>query len=191
MTAYSSIKRLGPKPGSWLVISGAAGALGHLGIQYAKSLGLKVVAIDGGSPEKEALCREVGADVYIDFMKTETGVVETVRTVTGGGADYVLALSPHQTAYNDAGEYARFGARIMAVGIGSCHMPLRPLLQKALTVYSNQTGTKDDMQEALKMTVDGKVKCRVEVMKLENLNLALDRVKGGRVLGKLVVDLRR
>lgn len=33
-------------------------------------MGLKVLAIDGGS-EKAALCEKLGADAVIDFMKTK------------------------------------------------------------------------------------------------------------------------
>ncbi|KAH8812918.1 chaperonin 10-like protein [Xylogone sp. PMI_703] len=190
VTAFSALRLMDPKPGQWCVIAGAAGALGHLGIQYAKTFGLKVVAIDGGQPEKEAFCKEMGADAYVDFQKEGEGLAKRVKEVTEGGAHLVLVLSPHQSSYNDAGEYARFGGQIMAIGIGNCSFPLRPILKKHLTVKSNQTGTKEDIIEALKLSVSGQVKCNVEVMKLEQLNEALDRLKGGKVMGKLVVDLK-
>ena len=69
-------------------------------------------------------------------------------------------------------------------------MPLRPVLKKNLTIRSNETGTKADIEEALNISVSGKILCEVEVMKLMDLNVALDRVQAGKVLGKLVVDLR-
>ena len=69
-------------------------------------------------------------------------------------------------------------------------MPLRPVLKKNLTIRSNETGTKADIEEALKMSASGKIVCEVEVMKLMDLNLALDRLSAGKVLGKLVVDLQ-
>ena len=68
-------------------------------------------------------------------------------------------------------------------------MPLRPLLKKGLIIRSNQTGTKANYEQALRLSVSGKVKCVVEVLKLDDLNLALDRLKRGEVLGKLVVEL--
>ncbi|RFU27321.1 hypothetical protein B7463_g9024, partial [Scytalidium lignicola] len=176
VTAFSSLRLMNPKPGEWCTIAGAAGGLGHLAIQYAKTFGLKVVAIDGGQPEKEAFCKEMGADIYIDFAKEGSQLVQKVKTVTNGGSHLVLVFSPHQSSYNDAGEYARFGGQIMAVGIGNCS--------------SNQTGTKDDIIEALKLSVSGQVNCNVEVMKLGELNEALDKLQQGKVLGKIVVDLK-
>ena len=69
-------------------------------------------------------------------------------------------------------------------------MPLRPVLKKNLTIQSNETGTKADIEEALKISASGKIVCEVEVMKLKDLNAALDRLQAGEVLGKLVVDLQ-
>ena len=69
-------------------------------------------------------------------------------------------------------------------------MPLRPILKKNLTIRSNETGTKADIEETLRISAAGKTRCEVEVLQLQDLNLALDRLKGGRLLGKLVLDLR-
>ncbi|KIW85656.1 hypothetical protein Z517_01048 [Fonsecaea pedrosoi CBS 271.37] len=117
VTAYAALRRMDPQPGKWCVVVGGAGGLGHLAIQYARAMGLKVLAIDGGAPEKQRFCAKMGADVFVDF--TAPGLVETVVDRTGGGADYILVLSPHQSSYDAAGEYARFGAQIMAIGIGN------------------------------------------------------------------------
>ena len=100
VTAYTSLRMLNPVPGKWCVIVGAAGGLGHLAIQYAKAMDLRVLAVDGGLPQKESFCMRMGADVFVDF--TQGRLVETVRERTQGGADYALILSPHQTCYRFA-----------------------------------------------------------------------------------------
>jgi len=43
--------------GDWLAIVGSGGALGHLGIQFAKALGLKVVGVDARDEGPRALAR--------------------------------------------------------------------------------------------------------------------------------------
>ncbi len=182
---------LEPEAGKWCVVAGAAGGVGHLAIQYAKKVfGLRVLAIDGGNPGKEAFCKNEGADEYVDFVDAGEDLVHIVREKTQGGADYVLVLSPVQSAYNAAGEFTRFRAKVMAVGIGNCHMPLRPILRKDLTIRSHETGTKKDIEDALQYSASGLIRCRIEVLKLNDLNKALDRLKGGQVQGKLVLDLR-
>lgn len=100
VTAYTSLRMLNSVPGKWCVVVGAAGGLGHLAIQYAKAMDLRVLAVDGGLPEKESFCMRMGADVYVDF--TRGGLVETIRESTQGGADYALVLSPLQTCYRFA-----------------------------------------------------------------------------------------
>jgi alcohol dehydrogenase, propanol-preferring len=69
-------------------------------------------------------------------------------------------------------------------------MPLRPILKKDLIVRSNETGTKSDIEEALQLSAIGKVASQIKIMDLVKLNTALDMVKRGEVMGKLVLDLR-
>ena len=89
-----------PVVGKWCAVVGASGGVGHLAIQYAKRVfGLKVVAIDGERSEKEDFCKAMGCDEYVDFMAAGSHLAEDVRRKTGGGADYVLVLSPQQSAY--------------------------------------------------------------------------------------------
>ena len=89
-----------PVARKWCVIVGAAGGLGHLAIQYAKAMELRVLALDGGLPQKESFCMRMGADLFVDFTKGQS--VETIREKTQGGADYALVLSPHQSSYKSA-----------------------------------------------------------------------------------------
>ncbi|KAK5031790.1 hypothetical protein LTS07_004410 [Exophiala sideris] len=150
-------------------------------------MGLKVLGIDGHGLGKENFCMKMGADAFVDF--TTEDFVESVLARTDGGADYILVLSPHQSAYDAAGQYANFKAQIMAVGIGNSCMSLRPILKKDLIIRSNETGTKADMQSALDICAQGKVVPEVEMVELGDINAALDRVKSGQVMGKLILDL--
>ena len=64
VTTYKGIKETEARPGEWLAISGIGG-LGHVAVQYAKAMGLHVVALDVAD-EKLALAKELGADVAIN-----------------------------------------------------------------------------------------------------------------------------
>lgn len=63
VTAYVACKRSNVRPGQWVVIPGAGGGLGHFGIQYAKHMGMRVIAIDGGDAKRD-LCLKLGAEKY-------------------------------------------------------------------------------------------------------------------------------
>jgi len=70
-----------------LLVHGGAGGIGTFAIQLAHALGARVLTT-GGTPEKLAFCRELGADVAIDYR--EQDFVEVVRERTDGGVDVVL-----------------------------------------------------------------------------------------------------
>lgn len=62
VTVYSALRRMRPQVSKRCAIVGASGDLGHLGIQNAKAMGLKVLAIDGNGPKKEAFCKTLNAE---------------------------------------------------------------------------------------------------------------------------------
>lgn len=64
VTVYKGLKESGARPGQTVAIVGAGGGLGSLAQQYAKAMGLRVIAIDGGE-EKRAMCEELGAEVCL------------------------------------------------------------------------------------------------------------------------------
>lgn len=101
----------------------------------------------------------------------------------------MLVFGPRlwQSALGTAGECRRETLHHMFLISNS--FPLRPILKKDLLVRSSETGTKQDVEEALQLAADGIVSSKIEMLDLFDLNVALDRLKAG-VLGKLVLDLR-
>ena len=79
--------------GKWLAIMGSGGGLGHLGVQFAKAKGLKVIGLDARDAGLE-LSRKYGADVVVDVRKGDEETVKEVQSVTNGaGADVTITLS--------------------------------------------------------------------------------------------------
>ncbi|KAH8434650.1 alcohol dehydrogenase [Aspergillus melleus] len=62
LTVYKGLKESGARPGQTVAIVGAGGGLGSLAQQYAKAMGLRIIAIDSGD-EKKAMCEELGSEV--------------------------------------------------------------------------------------------------------------------------------
>ena len=56
LTSYKGLKESQVKPGEFITIVGAAGGLGHLAIQYANAMGMRVIALDIGN-EKLDYCK--------------------------------------------------------------------------------------------------------------------------------------
>lgn len=76
--------------GETLLIHGGASGIGTMAIQLAKSAGATVAAT-AGSAEKLATCRELGADIAINYR--EEDFVERIKDATkGNGADVILDI---------------------------------------------------------------------------------------------------
>lgn len=73
VTVYKGLKESGARPGQTVAIVGAGGGLGSLAQQYAKAMGLRVIAIDGGE-EKRGMCEKLGAEVSL-FMPSNPAVI--------------------------------------------------------------------------------------------------------------------
>lgn len=78
------------RPGETLLVHGGASGIGTMAIQLGKAVGARV-AVTAGGREKLERCRELGADVLVDYR--EQDFVEEVKRATGGaGADVILDI---------------------------------------------------------------------------------------------------
>lgn len=102
ITIYRGVVLSDVKKGEWLAMTGSGGGLGHLGVQFAKALGLNVVGIDARDEGLE-LTRKGGADVVIDARKGHEEVVKQVHAVTNGeGVTCTLNVSDAEDAMKTA-----------------------------------------------------------------------------------------
>src|SRR6058998_1686939 len=69
VTTFNSLRHSGALPSDLVAIQGIGG-LGHLGVQFAKKFGYRVVAVGRGA-DNAALARKLGADLYIDSAATD------------------------------------------------------------------------------------------------------------------------
>jgi propanol-preferring alcohol dehydrogenase len=155
VTAYTACKRSTVKPGQWLVVTGAGGGLGHFAVQYAKAMGMRVIAIDGGD-EKRDLCKKLGAEVFIDYLVVKDIPAEVVKTTTHG-AHAVIVFSATKEGYASAPAMLRPGGTMVAVGLPKdpsvvAGAPPLMLALKRLQVVGSVVGTLKDVEEALDFT---------------------------------------
>lgn len=153
--------RSGVKPGQWIVLPGAGGGLGHLAIQYARAMGMRVIAIDGGEQKRE-LCEKLGAEVFIDFTTTSDIAVEIMR-ITTYGAQGVIVTAATKQAYALAPTFLRPNGTVVVVGLpkdASILAGAPPLFMalKRLNIVGNITGSLKDVEEALDFTARGVVR---------------------------------
>jgi alcohol dehydrogenase, propanol-preferring len=186
VTTYKGLKETHARPGEWVVISGVGG-LGHVAVQYAKAMGLHVAAIDIG-PEKMQLARNLGAEVTVD-AKQEDPVQAIQKQI--GGAHGVLVTAVSLPAFKQAIGMLRRGGTCVLNGLPPGEFPVSifDLVLNGQTVRGSIVGTRKDLEEALQFAADGKVKATIEPQPLGSINDIFDRLKQGKVNGRIVLDI--
>ena len=146
VTVYKGLKVTDTRPGQWVAISGIGG-LGHVAVQYARAMGLRVVAVDVDDA-KLALATRLGAEVAVNARTTD--VVAEVQKATGG-VHGVLVTAVHPQAFGQAIGLARRGGTIVFNGLppGDFPAPIFDIVLKGLTIRGSIVGTRQDMAEAL------------------------------------------
>lgn len=186
VTTYKGLKETATRPGEWVVISGVGG-LGHIAIQYAKAMGLHVAAIDLGA-EKMALAAKLGAEITID-ARTQNPPAEIQKQI--GGAHGVLVTAVSTIAFKQAIGMLRRGGSCVLNGLPPGEFPVSifDVVLNRYTIRGSIVGTRLDLEEALRFAAEGKVKATIETQPLDSINDVFERLKAGKVKGRVVLDI--
>ena len=187
VTTYKGIKETEARPGEWIAVSGIGG-LGHIAIQYAKAMGLHVVALDV-SEEKLSLARSLGAELAID-AKSPDAAAQVIRE-TEGGAHGVLVTAVSPPAFAQALHLVRRKGTISLVGLppGDFATPIFDVVLKRITLRGSIVGSREDLAEAIDFAAEGKVKAHIHRRRLEEINEVFADLKHGKVDGRIVLEL--
>ena len=186
VTVYKGLKVTDTKPGDWVVVSGIGG-LGHMAVQYAKAMGLNVLAVDVDDSKLE-LAKRLGAALTVNARTTDP-VAFVKKTIRGAQGVLVTAVSPK--AFEQALHMADRGGTVALNGLppGDFSLSIFDTVLNGITVRGSIVGTRLDLQEALDFANDGKVKATVEVEKLGNINGVFDRMRAGKIDGRIVLNM--
>ncbi|KNG48285.1 alcohol dehydrogenase [Stemphylium lycopersici] len=192
VTAYTACKRSKVLPGQWIVIPGAGGGLGHFGVQYAKHMGMRVIAIDGGD-EKRDLCLKLGAEKFIDFT-TCSDIVSEVMKITTYGAQGVIVFSATKAGYEQAPHLLRPNGTMVCVGLPKDQTVVAgapPILMclKRLNIVGSVVGTLKDVEEALDFTARGLVRPILTHGGLEDIDRFCADMNAGKLVGRAVIKI--
>ncbi|MEV7635567.1 alcohol dehydrogenase AdhP [Pseudarthrobacter enclensis] len=184
VTVYKGLKMTEAKPGQWVTISGIGG-LGHIAVQYAVAMGLRVAAVDIAD-DKLALARAHGAELTVNALHEDPA--EVIQRETGG-CHGVLVTAVHPSAFGQAIGMARRGGTIVFNGLppGDFPAPIFDIVLKGLTVRGSIVGTRQDMEEALDFYARGKIHPTVSVRELSEVNAVFDEMKHAKIDGRVVL----
>jgi propanol-preferring alcohol dehydrogenase len=187
VTTYKGLKVTEAKPGDRVAIVGIGG-LGHVAVQYARAMGLNVVAVDV-SDDKLRLATSLGAELAIDASKTDPALMVQERF---GGVDAALVTAVSTGSFRQAIDMLRRGGTCSLVGLppGDFPTPIFDVVLKGITIRGSIVGNRTDLRESLQFAADGLIRPTVELRKLEEINDVFERLKHGEVNGRIVLDMK-
>lgn len=191
ITVYKGLKESGARPGQTVAIVGAGGGLGSLACQYAKAMGLEIIAIDGGS-EKAEMTKKLGAKQFIDFQ-TSKNLVADVKAATedGLGPHAVILVAVNEKPFQQAAEYVRPRGTIVAIGLPAnayLRAPVFESVVKMITIKGSYVGNRRDSAEAIEFFSRGLINAPFKTVGLSELQKVFDLMHKGKIAGRYVLD---
>ncbi|MCQ9368947.1 alcohol dehydrogenase AdhP [Brevibacterium sp. 50QC2O2] len=185
VTVYKGLKMTGVRPGQWVTISGIGG-LGHIAVQYAVAMGMRVAAVDVAD-DKLALAKKHGAEVLVNAMSGDPAAEIQEKT---GGTHGVLVTAVHPSAFGQAISMTRRGGTIVFNGLppGEFPAPIFDIVLKGLTIRGSIVGTRQDLEEALDFYARGLIHPTFHTRSLEDINQVLDEMRHGKIEGRVVIE---
>ena len=197
-TSYVALhRRANLRTGEVLLVHAGAGGVGSSAIQLGKAAGARVIATAGGEKKAE-ICRNLGADLVINYR--EKDFVATVNEWTEGrGADVIYDPVGGDT-FDRSRKCIAWEGRLLVIGFASGRIPEAPANHALVKNYSilgvhyaryslmNPDYLREVHANLMELHRQGKIPplLRKEVS-LEEVPAALGRLVSGGTVGKVVV----
>ena len=188
LTAYGALKKvptLGPKDDVLVV---GAGGLGMMAIQFAKEMfgkGPLVADIDAGR-----LQAAMGAGAKAAYNTTDPEALKQLMADTEGGALASIDFVGSESSFGFANQAVRRGGRVIIVGLfgGGMSMPIPMFPFRAITIGGSYVGSLAEAEAMMELVRAGEIDAiPVKEVPLSSANQVLEDLKGGKVIGRVVL----
>jgi propanol-preferring alcohol dehydrogenase len=185
ITTFNALRHADAPPGAVVAIQGIGG-LGHIGLQQAKQLGYRTVAIARGT-DKAELAKSLGADNYIDSATTDPaaalqelgGAAVIVATAASGAS-----MSPLVAGLAPRGKLVVVGAAPDPISVDTAE-----LIFGGRSIVGSLTGTPVENEDNLAFALSRGIKSMNEVMPFEDAPKAYERMMSGAARFRIVLDI--
>ena len=190
-TAYRMlVTRAGLREGEWVLAWGIGGGVSTAALAIAKALGARAI-VTSSSDAKLERARELGADATVNHA---TGDVKAaVQEATGGRGVDVVVENVGEATWQTSLSVAAPGGRITVCGATTGPNPpagLHRIWWKQLSILGSTMGTGEDFAAAYELVATGRARPVVdEVLPLEQIRAAHERLEAGEQLGKIVLSV--
>jgi len=187
-TIWRGVLQTGLKKGEWVALVGSGGGLGHLGIQFAKALGLKVIGIDARNEGLE-LSSKNGADVVFDAREGKEEVVKGVEKVTDGRrADSTICISDAQSAAGLACAVTKMHGTVVQIAQpDNIEIPFPEIIFRDVRIHGSLVCSAEESKSMLDTIVKHGITVKTNPFYgLESIGDLMETVHSGKIQGKAI-----
>ncbi|MEO7145459.1 MAG: alcohol dehydrogenase [Bryobacteraceae bacterium] len=187
ITVFNALRNSGARAGDTVAIQGIGG-LGHLGIQYARQMGFRTIAIGRGK-DKEPLAKLLGAAQYIDSATEDPA--EALRRI--GGVRVVLATAPDAKAISALVGGLSINGKLLVVAAPGEPLTIgaAPLITGRKTIAGWASGTAKDSEDTMQFSVLSGVRPIIESYPLARVAEAYEKMIHGKPKFRVVLTMDR
>nr|Q2KNL6.1 RecName: Full=Geraniol dehydrogenase 1; Short=ObaGEDH1 [Ocimum basilicum]AAX83107.1 geraniol dehydrogenase [Ocimum basilicum] len=187
ITTYSPLKYFGlDKPGLRVGVNGLGG-LGHVAVKFAKAFGTKVTVISTSLSKKEEAMQHLGVDEFV--VSTDPQQMQAAVGTLDGIIDTVSAPHPIVPLLS----LLKPHGKLIVVGLPDkpLQLPVFPLIQGRRTIAGSGIGGLKETQEMIDFAAKNNIVADVEVIPIDYINTAMDRLLKSDVKYRFVIDVEK
>ncbi|KAF7829263.1 putative mannitol dehydrogenase [Senna tora] len=185
ITVYSPLRYFGlDKPGLHVGVVGLGG-LGHLAVKFAKAFGAKVTVISTSPNKKKEAIQHLGADSFV--VSREPDQMQAAMGSLDGIIDTVSAVHPLLPLIG----LLKSHGKLVLVGVPEkpLELPVFPLISGRKIVAGSNIGGLKETQEMIDFAAQHNVKPDIEVIPMDYVNTAMERLHKADVKYRFVIDI--
>jgi uncharacterized zinc-type alcohol dehydrogenase-like protein len=183
ITLYSPLKHWSAGPGKKVAIVGLGG-LGHMGVKLAHALGAEVTVLSQ-SLKKRDDGKRLGADHFYATSDPET------FTELAGYFDLIINTVSAEIDWNQYFGLLKLDSTMVLVGVPEKRVPVgaMPLLARRRSLAGSSIGGIKETQEMLDFCGKHGIASDIEVIAIQKVNEAYERVQKSDVRYRFVIDM--
>lgn len=194
LTAYGALVHVGGLAAGATVAVIGSGGVGLSSVAVARALGAaQIIAIDIAG-DRLAAAEALGATATVNASQVDP--VETVRDLTGGGADIVLEAIGQPATFRQATELAADGGRCVMIGIApvgrTAEIEITRLVRRKLQVCGSFGGRpRSDLAHLGQLVVDGRLDPGALISRrfpLTEVDQAYQLLADGQIVGRAIIE---
>ena len=188
VTAYSALRKVSDTLKDQPVVMIGAGGVGLMALALHAKMGGKSAIVVDIDPAKREAAKRAGAKVTIDGKAPDA--LDQIRAATGGGAWAVIDFVGAGTTVKMGVDATIKGGKVIVVGLfgGDVVVPTPFFPIKALTIQGSYVGSLTEIAELLDLVKrTGAPDVPVATRPLAEVNAALNDLRDGRVVGRVVI----